>query len=509
MQSTNRILFNSVILYLKIVICMAISLITVPLVLHALGESDFGLFNLIAGVIAMLAFINGAMTVSTQRYLSVTIGERDKTKLLEVYNLSILLHFIIGIVIVLLIELSIPLLMKYLLNIQEGQKEAAYLLFHFLAISMFFTVITVPFDAVLNSYENMLFFSITGILEAILKLLVAISLTFFTSGRLEIYGIATAAIALLIFLIKYFYCSHKYKDLYLSISSLKNKKLFVEIASFAGWNTLSSSTFIGRNQGLALILNHFFGIVINASYGIANQVNSILGYFSTTIQKSINPQLMESEGLHEHERLTNLSFALTKYSVFILCAISVPLIIELPYILHIWLGKIPPYTIALIRPVIMLAIITQASSGFMSAVQSSGQIKAYTTTVCILTFSGLVLAYYVPKFGGSPDSAIWAICAVEIIVFFSRAYFARRLQHISIISYLRQTILPNILLAFFVSLCLLGCTKVLEPSFYRLCLICLLDIILFCGLGYLFFLNNNERLYINKILSNLLTKIST
>ena len=508
MESNHRIIFNSVILYLKIVICMAISLITVPLVLHALGNSDYGLFNLIAGVIAMLAFINGAMTVSTQRYLSVTIGEKDKTKLLEVYNLSILLHLLIGIVIVLLIELSIPLLMRYMLNIQEGQKEAAYMLFHLLAISMFFTVITVPFDAVLNSYENMLFFSITGIIEAVLKFLVALSLVFFTY-RLEVYGIATATIALIIFLIKYLYCSHKYKDLYISVSSLKNKKLFVEIASFAGWNTLSSSTFIGRSQGLALILNHFFGIVINASYGIANQVNSILGYFSATIQKSINPQLMESEGLREHERLTNLSFALTKYSVFILCAISVPLIIELPYILHVWLGKIPPYTTALICPVIMLAIITQASSGFMSAVQSSGHIKAYTITVCVLTFSGLVLSYYVLKYGGSPASAIWAICAAEIIVFFSRAYFAWRLQQISIVSYLRKTIFPNIFLALFVGLCLYGCTKLYEPSFYRLCLICLLDIILFCGLGYLFFLNNNERLYIKKILSNLQNKIST
>ncbi|WP_315537802.1 MATE family efflux transporter, partial [Prevotella koreensis] len=169
MKPTQKIIFNTAVLYMKIVICMAISICTVPIVLHSLGESDYGLFNLIAGIISMLAFINGAMTVSTQRYLSVTIGEKDKNKLLQVYNISILLHIIIGLIIVLLIEGSIPILFKYFLNINSGQEDVAHLLFHFLVISMFFSVVTVPFDAVLNSYENMLFFSISGIIEYLLK----------------------------------------------------------------------------------------------------------------------------------------------------------------------------------------------------------------------------------------------------------------------------------------------------------------------------------------------------
>lgn len=506
MQSANRIIFNSVILYLKIVICMAISLITVPLVLHALGDSDYGLFNLIAGVIAMLAFINGAMTVSTQRYLSVTIGEKDKTKLLEVYNLSILLHLLIGIVIVMLIELSIPLLMRYMLNIQEGQKEAAYMLFHLLAISMFFTVITVPFDAVLNSYENMLFFSITGIIEAVLRLMLALSLTLFTTGRLEIYGFFTAVFSLVILLIKYLYCQNQYKELYISISFLRNKKLFFDIASFAGWNTLSSITMVGRNQGIALILNHFFGTVINASYGIANQVNGTLGYFSTTIQKSINPQLMESEGLHEQQKLIKLSFALTKYSLFILCAISIPLVIELPYIFSIWIGKIPPYTVAFTRLVIVLSIITQASSGLMSAVQSSGKIKNYTITICFITLNGLAFAYFFLKKGALPDSALWIICFIEVIVLAIRAFFAWRLQQIPLWAYLKCTIFPNMLLIILTGTCLYVLTTILPPAFYRLIMVVILDIILFCGLGYIFLLDENEKLYLRSLLSKKINK---
>ena len=336
MKPTQKIIFNTAVLYMKIVICMAISICTVPIVLHSLGESDYGLFNLIAGIISMLAFINGAMTVSTQRYLSVTIGEKDKNKLLQVYNISILLHIIIGLIIVLLIEGSIPILFKYFLNINSGQEDVAHLLFHFLVISMFFSVVTVPFDAVLNSYENMLFFSISGIIEYLLKLAVALSLTLFSSARLEIYGISITLITILVLIIKYVYCRNKYKDLHISPRSCRNKKLFIEMFGFAGWNTLSSLAMVSRNQGIAIILNHFHGTVINAAYGIANQVNAALGYFSSTIQKSINPQLMESEGLHAQERLQNLTFALTKYSVLILGAMSLPVIIELPFITGIW-----------------------------------------------------------------------------------------------------------------------------------------------------------------------------
>ena len=213
MQRTDRIVFNSFILYGKIVVSMAISLITVPIVLHALGEDDFGLFNLVAGIVAMLAFLNGTMTVSTQRYLSVTIGQADPSRLLQVYNLSIVLQAIIGLFVVILIQSALPLLLQHALNIQPEQHDAALLLFHTLAASMFLSIITVPFDAVLNAYENMVFFSLMGIVESVLKLCLAFSLTFFASGKLEYYAFSLTAISLILLVVKFVYCQRKYKKL--------------------------------------------------------------------------------------------------------------------------------------------------------------------------------------------------------------------------------------------------------------------------------------------------------
>lgn len=525
MQATNRIIFNTVVLYAKIVICVGISLYTVPLVLHALGESDYGLYNLIAGLVAMLAFMNGAMTVSTQRYLSVTIGERDSQKLLQVFNLSILLHIILGLIVVLLIEAVSPLLFAYFLNIAPEQDGVAHLLLHCLMISMFFSIVTVPLDAVLNAYENMLFFSIAGIIEAVLKLAVAWAITILISYRLTFYGIAISLISIVVFLIKYLYCRIKYRQLYLSASACRNKKLLQEMIHFAGWNMLSTFALVGRVQGLAIILNHFLGTVINAAYGIATQVNGVLSYFTSTIQKSVNPQLMESESTHESKKQVELTFALTKFSMLILCAVSAPLIVEMTFIFENWLSNVPKYTIEFTQVIIILAIIMQSSAGLMSAVQSSGKIKWYTICVSLTLLSALFIAYGILQHGAvtvkdivaaypdavpalrvSPVWTLWGAVLTEVIAVLVRFYFARKLKAISIWSYFKEAVLPNALLFLFVCGVLWACTLVMEPSLPRLILVCVLDAVLFILLSYHLVLTSSEREYLVSAVRKIIRK---
>lgn len=500
MQRTDRIVFNSFILYGKIVVSMAISLITVPIVLHALGEDDFGLFNLVAGIVAMLAFLNGTMTVSTQRYLSVTIGQADPSRLLQVYNLSIVLHAIIGLFVVILIESALPLLFQHALNIQPEQHDAALLLFHTLAASMFLSIITVPFDAVLNAYENMVFFSLMGIVESVLKLCLAFSLTFFASGKLEYYAFSLTAISLILLVVKFVYCQRKYKKLSICLKSCRNVALLKEMFLFAGWNTLTSLSVVGRLQGIAIIFNHFFGTIINAAYGIANQVGGVLGYFSATIQKSINPQLMESEGRHDPARLQMLTFALTKYSSLILMAIALPLLLEMPYIMRLWIGDVPAYTVDFSRLVILLSIITQLSAGLMSAIQSSGRIKWYAIVISSITLATIPLAYLALHYGLSPVVVLFTACAVELIAFAARLWFARHIQSIPVWSYISQTIIPNLLLAACATLCLYGIQQLLSPSLFRLVTLCLADIVLMSVGSFYCIFNTEEKTYItNKI----------
>ena len=492
-QSTNRIIFNTVVLYAKILICMVISLWTVPLLLDALGASDYGLYNLVAGVVVMLSFMNGAMTISTQRYLSVTIGERDKPKLLEVYNMSILLHVVIGLIVALLVEICAPLLIHNVMNMEAERVDTAYALFHYFVVSMFFTIIVVPFDAVLNAYENMLVFSIVGVVEAVLKLIVALLLPYLMFDRLNFYGVAIMVIAIIVFLLKMGYVIWKYDDLRFSRQALKNMSLFWELFGFAGWNTISSLAIMVRNQGLAVVLNYFFSTVINAAYGIGNQINGVLCYFSTTIQKSVNPQLMESQGTGDYGKLKTMTYGLTKFSTLSMALVALPLLVEMPNVLNLWMDNVPPHTVSISRLIIVLSLIYQMSSGLMSAIQSTGKIKYYTTTIGLLLLSTIPVAYAFLASGCVAEVALWVACFIEAVAMAVRLVFAKRLVGLSISEYLVTLVVPMLLMFVGVGACLWLFTLSLAPSFWRLLLTCSVDVVLFCGVAYKVLFNEAEK----------------
>lgn len=493
MQGTNKIIINTIILYVKIVVCMVISLWTVPLFLESLGKHDFGVFNLVAGAVAMLAFLNGAMTVSTQRYLSVTIGEKDTFKLQEVFNLSIILHSLLGILVVALIEVSMPFLIDHVINIPVEQTDIVRLLFHYLSISICFSIFAVPFDAALNSYENMAAFSIFGITESLMRFAVALAIQSVHSDRLNFYGYCTMFIAIAIFLLKFLYVSRKYRQLSLSYKYCKNKALFLELCSFAGWNTLNSIAIVGRNQGIALTLNHFFGAVINAAYGIGNQINGVLGYFSQTIQKSITPQLMESHGANDKEKLESMTFGLTKYSTLSMGIVAIPLYIEMPFILDTWLPEVPAHTVSFARYIIILSLLFQLSSGLMSAVQSTGRIKWYTICVCLTVISILPISYASLKMGSEAEAALQIACVIEFIVFFIRLAFTGKLTDIHIGKYLTAVIIPLVGIHIITAMVLSGITAIFHASFVRLAMNCILDVTVFCLIAYSIILTDNER----------------
>ncbi len=499
MQGANRIIFNTVVLYVKILICMAISLCAVPLVLSALGKEDFGLYNVVGGVVAMLAFLNGSMTISTQRFLSVTMGEGNRQKLVEVFNISVLLHLLIAVAVVLLVELSAPILFDYILKIDSSREIVARCLLDYLAVNIFFAIIAVPFDAVLNAYENMLVFSIISIVEAVLKLIVALSLPYIMADKLEFYGKAMASVMALVFLMKSIYVHFRYREMRLSIASLGNVRLFWEMFSFVGWNTISGFSTTFRYQGLAVVLNHFFGTVVNAAYGIGGQINGVLGYFSATIQKSINPQLMQSHGSHDQEKLMTMTFSLTKFSTLCMGIVALPLIVEMPYILQLWLTNVPEGTVAISRLIIVLSLIYQMSSGLMSAIQSTGKIKWYTITIGLLTMSTIPIAYVVLKSGHITEMALVVACVIEAVAMCLRLVFARKLVDLPIKSYFCMIVVPMILLLIFIGMLLYAITVTLQPSFLRLVTVCVVDVAIYGVAAYKLLLSQSERVHIDEL----------
>lgn len=482
---------------------MILSLWTVPIVLKGLGENGYGLFSLVASTIAMLAFLNAAMTVSTQRFLSVTIGENNNFKLLEIYNLSIILHLILGILIIVFIECALPMLFKYVLNIPPNSVATARLLFHYLSVSVLFSILAVPFDAILNAKENMLAFSVIGIIEAILKLIIALAISYVSIDRLNFYGYMTMLVAILIFFIKFVYTHRKYKDLHFSGKYCKNIHLFKELCSFAGWNTLASVAIIGRNQGIALVLNHFFGTLINAAYGIGNQINGVLGYFSQTIQKSVNPQLMESHGENDIKKMERMAIGLTKFSTLSVGIVALPLLIELPYVLKLWLGNVPEHTIPFAKLIIAVSIIFQLSTGLMSVIQSTGKIKWYTINVCLLMLSVLPISYAVLRNGCEAETALVVVCIIELFAFFLRLFFAHKLSNLDICLYLSKAIIPVVFTFSITIILLYWLSLLMEESTVRLIVMCLIGVLFFCLTTYVIALTKYERQMLNIIIKKI------
>lgn len=445
MQVATKVLFNTVILYAKILASMGISLVSVPLVLHALGSSDYGLYNLIAGVVAMLGFLSLSLTVSSQRYLSVAMGTNDVFRINLVYNTSFWLHLLLGIVVVLLFEIGSFFIDS--LNIATERLWCAKIIYQLLIGSTFVKIITVPFDAIINAHEDMAIFALIEIIDSVLMLAVAVSLKYVSYDKLAYYGLCICLISILTILMKYLWCRYKYTRYHINLKRHWKNLQTREMSGFAGWNLFGGIAMIGRNQGIAILINLFLGTIANAAYGIANQINGAMSQFSVTFQKAINPQLMKSEGMNNRERLLRISYISSKFSVLALAFFAIPLIVEMTDILEIWLGSnIPPYTKELSCFILILTIVYQYSVGIMSAIQAAGIIRNYQITMGCIILMNIPLAFIILRMGYPVYYVTIGFVLIELLSLAIRVKMAKRLVQMPSVAFVTNVIKPTILI---------------------------------------------------------------
>ena len=446
MRTASKVVFNTVVLYAKILISLAISLVSVPMVLHALGQSDYGLYSLVGGVVALLAFLNTSMSVSTQRFMSVAMGEGNIEKIKKVFSVNIRLHLFLAVFVVVGLEL-LGLFIFDLLNIEPDSVNRAKIIYQFLVVTTFANIVCVPFNGVINAREDMLVFSVIGIIDSLIILAVAMSLSHISGDRLVFYGFGMMIVPLITLLLTCLFVRKAYPEYQINLKKHKDKGLFKETFSFAGWNLFGAVALMCRNQGVAIIINLFLGTVLNASYGIANQINGALSHFSSTFQKAINPQLMKSEGMSNRKRLFEISFVSSKFGVLALCMFAIPVIIEMSAILDLWLKKdIPPYSLQLSRLILLLSIVTQYSYGLMSSIQAVGNIRAYTIVMNFIILLNLPIAYLILKNGYPVYYVAVVFVLLETCSFVVRLFMARRLTGMRIKEFLLKVIYPTIII---------------------------------------------------------------
>ncbi|WP_373941224.1 hypothetical protein OEG92_15850 [Polaribacter sejongensis] len=393
MQASHKVIFNTIITYSRSLITVFITLYSTKLIINALGVDDFGLYSLIGGVVGMLAFFKSALTSSTQRFISFNLGKGLMNEVKRVVANSFLIHILTGLVIVLVVEVIGQYFITHKLVIAPDRLGTAIIIFHFVVASTFVTIATVPFDAVLNAHENMLVLAILGIIETVLKLLVAIVLSYIVNyDKLIIYSVLLFSVLILINGIKWVYCYRKYKETKVSLVKDIDLSQIKKQTSFAGWNLFGAACSMGRGHGVAIISNMFFGTVVNAAFGIANQVKSQSSFFSSTILRAINPQIMKSEGANDRKRMIRLSMMASKFGYFLIAFIAIPLLFEMETVIQLWLNKTPKYVVVFCQLLLIGAIIEQLTVGIKSAIQSVGDIKKY------MIYTGGLLLLNMPRF---------------------------------------------------------------------------------------------------------------
>lgn len=509
MQQVNRVIKNTGILYLKMGISMFISLYTTRLILNSLGVNDFGIFNIVGGAIAMLSFLNTTMASATQRFMSFANGSGNVEKEKSVFNVSIILHFFIALFLGIVLIVMGYFFFNGILNISADRISAAKIVYYFMIVSTMLTIMTVPYDAVLNANENMLYFAIVGIVESFLKLAVAFFLFFTTSDKLIVYGMLMASISLFIMIIMRIYCHRKYVECIFAPKKYFDKDLMKEMTSFASWNFLGSASSMIAGYGSGIVLNHFHGTLLNAANGIAGQVNGQLLVFSSTMQKALNPLIAKSEGEGNRELLIKATLSGSKMSFLLFAFFCIPFLIETPYVLKLWLKNVPDWTILFSQLAVVFTLIEQVSVTLGTAIAAVGNIKKiniYSSLVITLNLAALIIVFQL----GLPPYYM-PILAIVVALFITqiKLYYAKKFCGITYSVFFKKVFLP-IAVVFTLSL-LLGLLPhfFMDSSFIRLMLVFLVSSGTYIFVTFIFAFTTSEKRIIQNLTESILKKIKS
>lgn len=443
MSTANRVIKNTIWLYVKVGVQLFTTLWATRIILNTLGASDFGIFNIVGGAIAMLGFLNTSMAVATQRFMSYSEGEGNSEKQKQIFNVSILMHLSIAVIIILALVILGFVFFNGLLSIPSGRENAAYWVYASLIVSTVFTIISVPYDAVINAHENMRFYSIVGIFQAVLKLLIAFACIYVTYDKLITYGILMACIPGISFVILLSYCHKKYDECIIDIRKYYNKGVFKEMIDFAGWNFLGISSSMIGNYSQTIILNHFFGVLVNAAMGIITQLCGQLMVLTNNMMKAVNPVITKFAGSKNEEDMLRWSFTACRFSYLLLAWIAIPFCFESNYILRIWLKNVPEWTVIFLRLQLIRTLLEQLSLGMNTALNAQNRIKKLNIQSAYL-FSIAIIAICLLFYLGFPPYMVFIVMiALVVIQTLLKLQLCHKYIGMGYGSYLKEVFLPS------------------------------------------------------------------
>lgn len=443
--NNKRIAKNTLMLYIRMLFMMGVSLFTSRVILETLGVEDFGIYSVVGGIITMFAFINGGMVSATQRFITFEIGKGNMEKLKSVFSTSLQIHALISLIIVILGE-TVGLWFLYeKMVIPEGRMDAAMWVYQCSIIACVVNIMSIPYNADIVAHEKMSAFAYISIIEVSLKLAIVYLLQVSPWDKLIVYAILLLVVQLSIRFVYSHYCHKHFEET--KYKHHWNKPLLYEMISFAGWSFWGSLAGVLYTQGLNMMLNVFFGPVVNAARGIAVQVQSAVQQFTTNFQMALNPQITKNYAAGDLEQMHSLMFRSARFSFFLLFFLTLPILIETNFVLTVWLKNVPENTVVFTQLMIAISLICTVSNPCVVANQATGKVKVYQAVVGGILLLIVPIAYIVLKLGAPAYSVFVVHFCIESVAQLSRMIMLRKLIHLPLSAYLKNIYLPVILVA--------------------------------------------------------------
>jgi O-antigen/teichoic acid export membrane protein len=496
MSPSQRIVLNTVATYTRSILGVGLALFSSRWVLKALGQSDFGLFSMVGSLIVFVTFLNSVMAGSAARHYAFSIGQGDAMEVNRWFNAALSIHIVLATALVLIGWPVGEYLITHVLTIQPDRVPSSLWVFHLSLISAFVTMVSIPFVAMFTAKQHIAEIGAWGVLTSLMTFVLAWLLTRLHGDRLRYYAVGMVSIVVFVQLMQILRALAIFNECRVNRRQWFDRRRFKELFSFASWSLIGSFGAILRDHGSAILLNIHFGTRINAAYGIANQVSVQTNNLAAAMIGAFSPEITASEGRGDRERMLSLADRASKLGTILVLLFAVPLILEMDYVLKLWLVEPPPHAVVFCQLMLGTFLIDRLTTGYMLAVGAYGKIAGYQATLGIALLLTLPLAWLFVKSGLPPTSVGVAFVSTMLVCSFGRVFWMRRLLGVPIKRWLTTVVRPCAVVGLGAALVPFGLRCVLPSTLARLMLGTAASVLLSLLVSWFFALDRKERRFI-------------
>ena len=490
-ENNKRIARNTMILYVRMFVMMFISFFTTRIVLNALGVDDYGINNVVGGLVAMFSLLSGSLTSASSRFITFALGKGDLGEQKKVFATTINIHLILAVVVLLALELVGVWFLNHKMNIAPDRLYAANWVLQSSVVVFVLGILSVPYNSAIIAHERMSAFAWVTLIDAFFKLIVAYVIYYYSGDRLILYALLLIVPSIFDLGAYYWYCRRNFEECHYSF--MWDKATFREMLGFSVWNFIGSTAAVLKDQGVNILINLFFSTVVNAARGVAMQINSIVNQFTSNFTMAINPQITKYYASGDLPRMHRLVFYGTRMSYYLFMFIAIPVFFEIDAVLLVWLGQVPEHTVLFVRLILILTLTEILSRMLITAQAATGRVRNYQLVVGGLLLLNFPLSYVALKLGYSPESTVVVGIIVSLICLVARLWFLRTSVALRVRDFVSQVVVNVVVVTLLSSVVPAVCYYFIEHHIIRFFAVCVSSVVMSAVVIYFVGCNSWER----------------